>query len=300
MRKLRHQSKKGPCGDKLCSGGNKWVQRPPDSLRNNKVSFLTRNLCYVLLFVAACSSERIHNGQLPALKIPQYMSKFFPANLLSSVQRWWDFLQRKLTRLWSKRKHLLRKYTDSQVHNHSVWFQHMPTSKHPHSYNANHLNDAAASEDTGMWAARFPGRSVSCSVPPALTACRDPGSGCLSGQSGQEIPHLHQLGCSSAEELSLDIDSLYRLFHAPVIREKKSVRLLPSCVLCAKSSGMPFLSSENENSLSQWSQKKTECTPVRRAGLFHVGSLSFNLTNSYKILIQRGNISAEENTYCYM
>ena len=38
---------------------------------------------------------------------------------------------------------------------------------------------------------------------------------------------------------------------------------------------------------------------VEKAGLFHIRSLSFTLTNNYKILFQGGKISAEESTYCY-
>ena len=69
-----------------------------------------------------------------------------------------------------------------------MWIQHMPTSKHPHSHNTNLLTDAIASGDTRMWPARFPGRSTSCSISPALSACRDPGPGGLSKQSRQESP----------------------------------------------------------------------------------------------------------------
>ena len=42
-----------------------------------------------------------------------------------------------------------------------------------------------------------------------------------------------------------------------------------------------------------------EDPPVEKAGLFHIRSLSFTLTNNYKILFQGGKISAEESTYCY-
>ena len=86
------------------------------------------------------------------------------------------------------RKYLPRKYADRKIHNHTMWIQHKSTSKRPHSHNPSHLTDATASGDTGAWPARSPGRSTSCSVSPALTACRDPGSGCLSNQSRQEGP----------------------------------------------------------------------------------------------------------------
>ena len=53
--------------------------------------------------------------------------------------------------------------------------------------------------------------------------------------------------------------------------------------------------------ISQWPQEKTENfpTPVEKAGLFHVRSLHFNLTNYYKSLFQGGKISAERSTSCY-
>ena len=71
------------------------------------------------------------------------------------------------------------------------------------------------------------------------------------------------------------------------------MRASASCVLCTKSSLIGLLPSEN--SICQWPQKKTEnfLTPVEKAGLFHVRSHHFNLTNNYKSLFQGGKISAE-------
>ena len=42
---------------------------------------------------------------------------------------------------------------------------------------------------------------------------------------------------------------------------------------------------------------KTERPSVMNSRLFHVGSLSFNLTINYKIIYQLGKISADQSTY---